>query len=634
MSIGVITILLAETNRISMATQLIKVIIIVAGLSMVRSLESSQSCPIDHSCWETSNPFMPCPVGFFCHNSSCTELGRDEKKLKSIIKYSNKTTTMAARILDCYCMTYDEHNTSLTVGACSYNCNPGQPMYVSLGLNYSNLNEIMCSCDSHNRRGTMCKDCRNNTFPTLYSYSSACTKCATGKWETIRHILQYMAFAYLPLTVLTLLVFLLKVNVTSSHLHGFILFSQIISIPAVIRILLDKQVSKNVRQIIKVFSIILGISNLDFFRAYTGFICLPNINVFVVLVLDYVVAALPLVFIGFSYVAVKLYERNFRLVIYIWYPFRYILLRLRQNWEIQSTIADAYCTFFLLSFMKFLSVSFDFLIPTKVFVIQSSGSITSELRLFYEASNKYFGTKHLPFAIIAIIVLAVFVISPIIVTFLYQFLWFQKALSFFPSLFHESVSRFQDCYKDGKQKGTRDYRWFSGMFLVLRIIVFVSFAATPTYLYFVLSSIYILVFSLIMLLLQPFKEEYSHYLSVNLFFTTLLALVYISLAGLKIATVKSQKHIHSCYYMAAFFTTASLLYITLYAAYWLYSRRRIGFKWKFSRKMFVRQKGYGSTVQEEIEGSFPDRIQNPNRYDYENMGSFVTHEKPLKEKGV
>jgi len=598
--------------------------------------EASQSCTINKTCEDLGNPFTSCPAGFICSNSACTELtevgGKKRNKLKSILKYSDPNSTLTARILDCYCMTYEEGAPSVTVSSCSYNCNPGQPMYVPLGLNYSQLNEIMCFCGGHHRDGEMCKNCHQGHYPTLYSYSRSCTKCKTGKWHAVRHVLIYLAIAYLPLVLLTLVVFLLKINISSSHLHGFVLFSQVVSIPVVIRILLDKSKSKTVYHIIQVFSVIFGVSNLDFFRAYTDFICIKNMSVFEILTLDYIAAALPLAFIFLSYAAVKLYNRNYRLLVLLWYPFQFILLRIRKNWDIKSTMADAYCTFFLLSYMKFLSVSFDFIIPTGAFIVKADGNISTEKRLFYDASSKYFGKEHLPFGLVAIFMLFFFIVGPMLVLFFYQFQWFQKKLFFLPPIFHESVEKFQDCYKNGKGKSGRDYRWFSGMFLILRIVVFISFSVTPTYLYFVLSAIYILVFSLIMLLLQPFKTEYAHYLSVNMFFTTLLSLVYISLAGLKIATVKSQKHVKACYYLAAFFTMFSLIYVSAYAVYWLYSRKRSNLGWKFYKSIYVWKKGYGATVQEEMEGSFPDRIQNPTRYNSEIMGSFVAQGRPPKAK--
>ncbi len=604
-----------------------------AGLLMESSSSSSatsqQSCPIERSCQESNNSFLPCPVGFICSNSVCSEINKSGQ-LSTILKYPDINYTLTAQILDCYCMTYDRDEISLTVGACSYNCNPGQRMYVPLGQNYTLLNELMCGCKHHNRHDTMCSKCIKDHCPTLYTYDSTCSKCNSTHWSIISHTLQYIAIAYLPLVLLTVAVFLLKFNIASSHIHGFVLFSQIISIPAVIRVLMDKQINSIVHDIIRVFSVVLGLSNLDFFRAYAKSICMPNISIFKILILDYITAGLPLFFIGVSFLVMKLYERNYRVVVYAWYPFQLLLLHIRQNWDIRSTIADAYCTFFLLSFMKFLSVSFDFIICTKVYVVLANGTISSHLRLFYDASIDYFGPEHCPYAVIAIIILVVFILCPILILLLYQWSWFQKCLFFFPQIFHETVTRFQECYKDGKE-GTRDHRWFSGMFLLLRVVIFISFTATPTYLYFVLSAIYILIFSLIMLLVQPFKKERSHYLSVNLFFTTLLCLVYISLAGLKIATVKSMKHIQICYYLSAFFTSTSLFYILGYTVYWLYTRSRSKLKWKIPRKIFTRQKTYGTTDQEEIEGSFPDRIQNPDAY--ENiMGSVVAHERPKKSK--
>ena len=622
-----------------MATLVIKAGIVLSFLlseAMAYEEVSYSSCPINKSCENHgNNAFVSCPTGYICSNSVCTQFTEVVEKykgtLRSILKYSDPNTTLASRILDCYCMTYEESRPSVIISACSYNCNPGQSMYVSLGSNYSRLNEIMCYCGGHYREGEMCKDCSKNYYPTLYSYSSACAKCKAQKWKAY-HVLLYLTIAYLPLILLTLLVFLFKINISSSHLHGFVFFSQVVSMPAVIRIIMDKKISSTVHGIIQAFSVVLGVSNLDFFRAYTSFICMPKMSVFEILILDYIAALLPLLFIFLSYAVVKLYDRNCRLFVLAWYPFQLIFLRIRKNWDIKSSMADAYCTFFLLSYMKFLSVSFDFLIPTKAYIIDASGNVITEKRLYYDASSKYFGSDHLPFAIVAIFVLIIFNVMPMLVLSFYQFQRVQNKLSFLPPIFHESVEKFQDCYKNGKGDSIRDHRWFSAMFLILRIIVFISFSTTPTYLYFVLSAIYILVFSLIMLLLQPFKTEYAHHLSVNLLFTTLLSLVYISLAGLKIATVKSKRHVKSCYYLAALFTSSSMLYVAAYAVYWLYSRKRFNLKWRHDRSIFVWQKGYGTVVPEEMEGSFPDRIQNPTRYSSENMGSFAAQGRPKKAK--
>lgn len=594
----------------------------IALIYLLVSSQAMEECQVNTTC--IANEVFSCPVGYYCNSSSqqCECLKDGHGDINSIIRCNPPELT--ARILDCYCMTFD--NNSITLGACSFNCNPGKPMYSSLATKYSELTQRMCTCNGLNREHKLCGNCKEKHSFSLYSYGIACVKCKLKGWHRSRRVLEYIAVAYLPLTLFVFFVLFFKLNITSSNLHGFVLFCQIISTPAVIRILLNKKTaSKSVARGIKALTIIFGISNLDFFRAYTCKICL-DIDVLTIAMLDYFIAAFPLFLICLSYIMTKLHQHNVRCVVFIWRPFRWVLFHLKHNWDTTTTIADAYSTFFLLSYMKFLSVSFDLLVPTSVYTFNSNSSLTISKGLVYDPTKRFFGKQHLPYGIISLIVLFIFVILPTVVLFVYQFASFRKMLACLPvnlQMFHASINMIQICFKNGMEPGTRDHRWFSGMFLLLRIVVFISFATTPTYLYFVLSTIYILTFSLIMLFLQPYKKEYSHHLPVNLMFTTLIALVYVSIAGLKIAAVKSLKHRNACYYMAAVFTVAPLAYVSIYTLYWIYSRRRFGLG--FVRKANLRLRGYGVLLGEgELEDSLPDRVQTPNRYSYENLPSFAT----------
>ena len=69
---------------------------------------------------------------------------------------------------------------------------------------------------------------------------------------------------------------------------------------------------------------------------------------------------------------------------------------------------DSFATFFLLSNVKFLSVAYDLLKPVRVNRLSFSGNFTHPLRMYYDATIDYFGSTHLPYAILAIVVLIVF----------------------------------------------------------------------------------------------------------------------------------------------------------------------------------------------------------------------------------
>ena len=109
-----------------------------------------------------------------------------------------------------------------------------------------------------------------------------------------------------------------------------------------------------------------GVWNLDFFRTFYSDLCL-GLDVLPTLALDYVIAVYPLLLMIITYLLVVLHDRNYRVITIMWKPFRVMCSLFRRNWNVRTSIIDAFATFFFLSNIKFLSVSLDFLIPTQVF---------------------------------------------------------------------------------------------------------------------------------------------------------------------------------------------------------------------------------------------------------------------------
>ena len=81
----------------------------------------------------------------------------------------------------------------------------------------------------------------------------------------------------------------------------------------------------------------------------------------------------------------------------------------------KSSIVEAFATFFLLSYVKLLSVSFDLLVPVRIatYVQHSNGSLVG-MYLYYDATVEYFGEKHLPFAVLALFVMLFLILFPIL----------------------------------------------------------------------------------------------------------------------------------------------------------------------------------------------------------------------------
>ena len=132
----------------------------------------------------------------------------------------------------------------------------------------------------------------------------------------------------------------------------------------------------------------------------------------------------------------------------------------------------------------------DILVPTQIYQL---GSNKSTYGLYYSPSVAYFGRNHLPYAILAIIILTVFVCVPTAVFFLYPFQFFQKILSFFPVNWYflrVFVDAYQGGYKDGTQPGTFDCRWFSGVVILFsRPLMFIIYGTTLSMMFFVYNML-------------------------------------------------------------------------------------------------------------------------------------------------
>ena len=67
--------------------------------------------------------------------------------------------------------------------------------------------------------------------------------------------------------------------------------------------------------------------------------------------------------------------------------------------------------------------------PVKVYHLYDTGNWTYSYRLFYDATVPYFGSRHLPYAITAVLVFMLMTILPMLLLSLYPFRCFQKFLN-------------------------------------------------------------------------------------------------------------------------------------------------------------------------------------------------------------
>ena len=385
--------------------------------------------------------------------------------------------------------------------------------------------------------------------------------------------------AFLPLTVFYFIILLFRVNATSSQLHGFIYCCQGIALPPFVRFVLlyARHESIHSRITIRTIETLYGIWNLDFLRSVDLGICLP-VDTLTALALDVAVGVYPLLLILITYVLIKLYDRNFTPLVTVWRPFATFVGLFRRNWDIKTSLVDAFITFLYLCSIKFMSVSFDLLAPVHVKQLDSAGNVTESWHLYYDPTIPYFSKKHIPYAVLALSVLTLFVILPTLVLLLYPFACFQKVLNTLPirqHVLHTFMDSFLGCYKDGTQPDTRDCRWFAALLFSSRFLVVVIGAFTQNSTFFIFSSMGLVVCIVLMTMVQPFKKETKH-LYTNTVFMMLLALLYNVILLQNMPLVVSHHYIQVYIPLAILVVALPLLYLSALIVHWLYSHRRFG----------------------------------------------------------
>ena len=557
-----------------------------------------------------------CPPGLFCEEGTCQCADYYPYNIISC----NGT---ASSVLDSYCATWDRDKNIMLVGACIYN-NYGIKNNSYPNIMYrevpQNINDVMCK--SWNRTGALCGKCLPHHFPLAYSYDLTCIPYPHAGWNWFKYIMA----AYLPLTLFYLVVFFFKINVTSSHLLPVVVYCQSLSAQAFSRTtMIDITFNTNLSftTAAKIFFSLYGIWNLDFFRPFYSDISL-GLGTLPTLALDYAIAVYPLLLMIITYLLIVLYDRNYRVITVMWRPFRFLFSYYRRNWDVRTSVIDAYATFFLLSFTKFLSVSFDLLVPTPVYELHQH-NYTYSLGLFYAANIEYFGSEHLPYGILAIIMCLFFVILPVTILVLYPFTFFQRFLNLFPGrwliFIRTFMDAFQGCYKDGTEPGTRDCRWFSSAYFLSHFLFFITYAFLVNDLCFVIVAVILLNLSLLIMAVQPFKSSLAHYNLLNAVFTQLLALFCILALGISESELYMKQLTYLLYVLNFLISLAALFYFVFCVPYWIFKNRK-------SCKIFINKIRYQRNGYEDLSESNEERsIDNPRAYLRENLANFSSPEK-------
>ena len=294
-------------------------------------------------------------------------------------------------------------------------------------------------------------------------------------------------------------------------------------------------------------------------------------------------------------------------------PFHRCTEHIRSQWDVRTSIVEAFATFLLLSYVKLFSVSSDLLVPTHVYNVKGS---PLGLYLYYDATLEYFGEEHLPYAVLAVFVSLVFILFPLLLLLLYPMWCFHQCLSCCGVRWHALpifIDAFQGCYNNGTN-GSRDHRRFAAAFLLVRILLFILFALSQTALFYGAALFVFIPLAMAIVIVQPYKPRFSTYNSLDSVLPLLLALWCATFVCINIADLKAQKWSKFFVLLSYIVAVLPLFNISFVTLLWMCSRRQFG------RRMIERVHGWITENRRQMvltgsEESLPDRLINPDEHE-------------------
>ena len=409
------------------------------------------------------------------------------------------------------------------------------------------------TCKKYNRQGTQCRECRDSYGPAAFSDGFSCADCS-------QHPHLWVLCLFLQLTMVTLMylvVILFQIKGTSSPLNVIITYSQL-SIQIMVSVRLHVKLVCFLGPTLTTITLtFIGVSNLDFFHFVIPPLCIStsfkSINV---LLFDYVIAFYPILLTLIIYMTIELYDRNCWIIACLAIPVKKIFCLFHRRWNPKTTILNTCVTFILLAYSKLLCTSINL-----IFAIQSydrKGEIIPDSTvLFYDPTIRFFHSEHIPYAILAFSILAIFVLLPPLLLLLYPTRLFKKCLNWCGfrrwDVVHLIADVFQGWYKDGTED-TRDYRALSALYMLLRIICGAVFLLLVRYRHHSVLGSYFLGMSHFLLgtfflIARPYKKQWMNFIDglivlsigmillISIFDNRMVFLIGIIIVGVEIVVI-------------------------------------------------------------------------------------------------
>ena len=476
------------------------------------------------------------------------------------------------------------------VGQCPYCAAIGSSRYINLPTNPQKLKAELC--EKVHRTATLCGKCKPTYGPSINSIDFQCIKC--GNDDARYGWVLYLLTQFLPITMFFLLVFVIDIGVTAGPANAYVFFAQMVTTAIVLDgdgwIQVDDVFTGGsvVDKLFRIFP--YSIWNLDFQPYFPKFCLSTNISTLQLLAIGYIMALFPLVLVGIALFISYLDERGCKLVTCLCEPLKRCYTKIKKSTrsEFKLHILHAFATFILLSYTKFTEVSFILLTSTPL--LYDNGSVQSN-RLYFDGDIVFGSLEHLPYLGSSLFVLLTFVAIPpimLIVPSIKHCLYKIRSNSnkYQCNVHSNKPSRclkggnekvdqflkaFYGCYKDGTGgdiDGKIDYRWFAGLYFILRVVMLALYAFPSNWVIQIVSQQITCILTLLTILIfRPYKNDLYNKVDA-IFFGILSLLCSLSLQNYYSSVVETELPIWTFAIQYILFSVP-LLYIIAYIIFWI-----------------------------------------------------------------
>ena len=379
------------------------------------------------------------------------------------------------------CVTWNKESKSAEASYCLFiPCKTDHTMRsYAIPTNLSGADLNYRTCGGYHRRDLHCRKCIDGYGPAVFYDGVTCANCSKRRNLWILNLL----FQLTCVAITYLVVILVQIKGTSCPLNITITYSQLsVNILMISSRLHNKLVCRFGEKFAIMIFTVFGILNLDFFHFLIPPLCVhSSARPIDVLLLDYVIAISPFIFTVFCYLCVVLHDRNYHngVLAFLSSPLKRCF-QPHTNWNPKETILNTFATLLLCGYTKLLFVSVNLLVGVHSY--NSLGEVVpNSTVLLYDPTVRFFHSKHIPYIVLSLSILLIFILIPPLLLLFYPTRIFRKCLHYCGfqnwGILHMVMDIFQGWYKNGTE-GTSDYRPFSAFYMLLRIGIGCTFIVT------------------------------------------------------------------------------------------------------------------------------------------------------------